>query len=69
MLTYTTRKVICCLYVDDFAVKYFSTEGDVHLLGTLGKDCTYIVNWTGKNLCGLAFDSEQDNGYDDVSMI
>ena len=62
-----TRKTKFCL-VDDFGVKYFSTQDANHLLDVLKEHYTVSVDWAGKNYCGLTFNWEYEQGYVDVSM-
>ena len=45
---HTTRKTTFCLCVDDFGVKYYSTDDANHLLNALSKNYTCTTDWTGK---------------------
>lgn len=66
--THRTRQTKFCLCVDDFDIKYYSKEDVEHLLQALKTLYQVIVDWTGKNYCGLSLDWNYDKGYVDMSM-
>ena len=48
-----TRPTKFCLCVDDFGIKYWSKSDAEHLCNAIGKSFRYIVDYEGKNYCGL----------------
>ena len=68
MWEHNTRTTKFCVCVDDFGVKYFSSDDAQHLLDSLGKYYKYTTDWKGQNYCGLTMDWHYDDGYVDVAM-
>ena len=63
-----TRSTKIFLSVDDFGIKYSNKQDAQHLLDTIGQTYKYIIDWEGKNYCGLALDWNYSDGYLDISM-
>ena len=68
MWEHESRTTKFCVCVDDFGIKYFSTENAQHLLDCLGKYYKYTTDWNGQNYCGLTMDWHYDDGYVDIVM-
>ena len=63
-----TRPIQFCLCVDDFGIKSVNKTDVEHLLNTLKMNYTLMVDWTGKNYCGLTLAWHYNDKYVDVSM-
>ena len=63
-----TRSTNFCVCVDDFGIKYFTTDDAHHLLNSLGKHYKYTTDRKGKNYCGLTMDRNFTDGYMDISI-
>ena len=68
MWAHTTRPTKFCLCVDDFGIKYHSTEDAHHLLDALRDNYKISIDWQGTNYCGLIFKWNYDQHYVDVTM-
>ena len=51
-----TRPTRFCVCVDNFGIKYFTTDYANHLLNSLGKHYKYTTDWKGKHYFGLTMD-------------
>ena len=65
--THDTRRIVFCLCVDDFGVKYYTKQDADHLINAL-KDYKITIDWTGSNYCGLNLKWNYKEKYVDVSM-
>lgn len=68
LFKHKTRQTIFALCVDDFGIKYHSTEDLVHLRTTLQKYYDVSINIEGKNYCGLNLTQNYQQGYVDIDM-
>ena len=57
-----------CLVVDDFGVKYASTEGAQHLIDTLQKLYIITIDWEGTKYLGFTIAFNREEQYVDISM-
>ena len=57
-----------CLCVDDFGIKYHSTDDADHKLNALKEKYTIVNNREGKNFCGLTFYFNYKAGCVDMEM-
>ena len=62
------RQTKCCLYVDDFGVKYFNKDDAHHLLDSLSKNYIYSMDWEEQTFYGLKIDLNYKESYVDISM-
>ena len=65
---WSVSKIMFCLCVDDFGVKYFHKEDVEYLLQSLAKHYDLSTDWSGKNFCGLTLDWHYDQNFVDISM-
>ena len=63
-----TRPTTFTLCVDDFGVKYFSTDDANHLITAIQTNYDTTIDWSGSLYCGLNLEWNYDAGYVDVSM-
>ena len=63
-----SRPTNFCVCVDDFGIKYWSTEDANHLLNALSQNFIYTTDMEGKHYCGLSLDWHYNLGYVDISM-
>ena len=68
MWKHNSRPTVFSLCVDDFGVKYYSTEDVQHLVNAIEKQYTCKVDWSGKNFLGLHLNWNYDKNYVDISM-
>ena len=68
MFKHLTCPTILCLCVDDFEIKYFSTDDAHYLLTSLQSKYKYSVDWDGNNFCGLHYDWNYEKGFVNVSL-
>ena len=62
------RKTVFALCIDDFGVKYHSTEDLNHLQQTLEKYYDISFDKEGRKYCGLTLEWNYKEGYVNVSM-
>ena len=65
---HNTRQTLFSLCVDDFGVKYFSTDDLDHLCTAIETKYTCKVDLTGRNFLGFTLDCNYRLGYVDLSM-
>ena len=63
-----TKRTLFALCVDDFGVKYDSTEDLNHLINALKEHYEITVDLEGRNFCGLRLDWNYTAGHVDISM-
>ena len=63
-----TQKIKFCLCVDDFGIKYHSTDNADHILNSLKEKYAITTDWEEKNFCGLTFNWNYEAGYVDMEM-
>ena len=66
--SHNTRPTKFCLCVDDFGVKYYSTDDANHLITTLKKSYDITIDHKGEHFCGLTIKWNYDKKYVDISM-
>ena len=66
--THDSLQTKFCLCVDDFGVKYTSTQDAYHLIESLQNYYDITIDWGGSNFCGLNIDWHYKNGYVDIYM-
>jgi hypothetical protein len=59
--THITRKTCFTLVVDDFAIKYTSTEDAQHLIDTVKQDYTITIDWDATKYIGLTLEWDYKN--------
>ena len=65
---HTTKRTRFCLCVDDFGIKYYDKADAEHLLNILRKYYKALVDWEGRNYCGLTINWDYDRKFVDISM-
>ena len=65
---HNSRPTKFCLCIDDFGVKYFSTEDLNHLIMALQSTFQLSIDTKGTKYCGLTLQWNYSAGYVDVSM-
>ena len=68
MWKHESRKIICCLCVDEFWVKFCPKEDVQHLHDTIVKEYTCKIDWTVKHFLGYKIDWHYDEWYMNISM-
>jgi hypothetical protein len=66
--SHDTRQTKFCLCVDNFGVKYFFKTDANHLLDSLRAHKKILVDWEGKNYCGLSIKCNYAKKFIDISM-
>ena len=68
LFRHTTRSIVFCLVVDDFAVKYTNKEDVEHLLATLQQHYKISVSWEGDKYLGMQLKWDYETRTCDISM-
>ena len=63
-----TRKIVFCLYVDDFVIKYFNNDDITHFQDSLKDHFRFHMGWEGANYIGLKLDWCYEASFVDISM-
>ena len=63
-----TKKIIFCLCVDDFGIKYFNKDDLRHFQDSLKDHFKSHTDWKGENYIGLDLNWNYSQGYVDISM-
>ena len=64
----TTCRIVFCLCIDDFGIKYYNKDDDIHLITTLQQFYKFSIDWSVAYYCGLNIKWHHHQQYVDVSM-
>ncbi len=63
-----TQPISFTLVVDNFGVKYVSSDYVQHLIASIKKNCSLTEDWTGDLYCGIKLEGDYVNRTMDTSM-
>jgi hypothetical protein len=66
--THHTRRTVFTLCVNDFGIKYSSTEDAEHLIDAIQTGYKTTIDWSGNLYCGITLNWNYERGYVDLSM-